>query len=107
MVDDAARSGVFNIEATKTLPNLARGLRVLNQKTQHILNIMANIIAFGRPPSEFTTNVTSVIKNIEQTRKALIAEIEKAGFHIRFLCGFFETGIHLKWPKLHYQRGVK
>jgi len=74
IIEDAARSGLFNETTTKNMLHLARGMKIFNIKAEYVLARMAS----GRPPNEdkFEENMQNAIKNIDETRQSIISSID-------------------------------
>ena len=74
IIEDAARSGLFNEIITENMLHLARKMKIFNIKTEYVLARMAS----GRPPNEdkFEENMQNAIKNIDETKESIVTTID-------------------------------
>ena len=69
VLEDAARSGLFNEVISENLLHLARKMKMFNLTT----NFLLNIIASGRASEN---HISNAVQNVEGTRKGIIEGIE-------------------------------
>ena len=73
VLEDAARSGLFNEVISENLLHLARKMKMFNLMT----NFLLNIIASGRASDPNLPNhISNAVQNVEGTRKGIIEGIE-------------------------------